>query len=566
MKEYIKTLKQLICYLELEELLPLRRFPIVVLCLQLIIIQLQSQNAFVLNPVGSEVEINWNFVIEPSGGTKVYLTVTNINQSEISFDIPKTCQDLRITPMLNNTIRPLSGYSYDELRIQCENVDQFNLSYVWLDGAIQYEGTFYFAGQEKPYVDLGTITIRLPKNCSVLWFEGYNDFTGNVTDELTFKVDMAQPIPSFSYSFPDVPQPEIASRISEHVTLHYHPTMEGKPWVKKTIEIVEEQWSWLKTTLNGTLNHVDITFAPYGYNDLGTKKGGLCYHNSRNIEILATRQFGIGLIGQDTAVVFHELAHAFTPLLEVLPSFYSEAIAEDFAYDVLRRTELNASADSCEEMRFYNAYEYGVKQGLFDYIWLWNWDDTIYDNRNITWACYGIVAFIGDYITHHWGCAFYENLNDIFNKTEIRDLYGDQKLAKFIEYMSEACSCNMTRILNTLSYLVTRWFDAYNFRNEYRGYKVEITGPFTKSAQPTIDEMILNATNEYSDRNYEAAIQKFKQIRGYIETLRSRDISYWREARFWKNIAILEVIVFATIVLLIVVSYRRKLQRFKTLS
>jgi hypothetical protein len=175
MKECIKTLKQLICYVELEELLPLRRFPIVVLCLQLIIIQLQSQNAFVLNPVGSEVEINWDFVIEPSGGTKVYLTATNITQSEITFDIPKTCQDLRITPMLNNTIRPLSGYSCDELSIQCENVDQMNLSYFWPDGAVQYEGTFYFAGQEKSYVDPGTITIRLPTNCSVLWFEGYNE-------------------------------------------------------------------------------------------------------------------------------------------------------------------------------------------------------------------------------------------------------------------------------------------------------------------------------------------------------------------------------------------------------
>ena len=533
MKEYIKTLKQLICYVELEELLPLRRFQVVVLCLQFIIIQVRAQNAFVLNPLGSEVEINWDFVIESSGGTKVYLTATNITQSEITFDIPKTCQDLRITPMLNNTIKPLSGHSCDELRIQCENVDQFNLSYVWPDGAVQYEGTFYFAGQEKPRVDPGTITIRLPKNCSVLWIEGYNDFTSNVTDELTFKVDMIQPIPSFSYSFPSVPQPEIASRISEHVTLHYHPTMEGKPWINTTIGIVEEQWSWLKTTLNGTLNHVDITFAPYGYNDLGTKKGGLCYPNSRNIEILATRQFGIGFNGGDTAVVFHELAHAFTPLLEVLPSFYSEAIAEDFAYEVLRRTELNASADSCEERRFHDAYEYGVKQGLFDYIWLWNWDDTIYDNPNIMWACYGTVAFMGDYITHHWGYMFYKRLNDIFNKTVISVLYGDQKLVKFNAYLSEACSCNMSRILNTLPYLVTRWFDAYNLHNEYRDYKIEITGPFTESAQPTIDQMILNATNEYNNRNYEAAVQKFKEIKELVETLRSQDV--W----LWKNIAII---------------------------
>jgi len=520
--------------------------------------QLQILDSLALVPINGGVEINWNFVIEASGRTKLSLTATNIAQSEIAFDIPKTCQDLRITPTLNSTIKPLPGYSFDELNIHCENVDHLNLSYVWPDGAVQYEEAFYFAGQEKPYVAHGKVAIRLPKNCSVFWIEGCNDFTGNVTDELIFTVDSIQPIPSFNYSFPDLPQPEVASRISEHATLHYHRIMEGKPWIDNTIEIVEEQWSWLKTTLNGTLNHVNITFAPYGYKDLGTKKGGFCYDNTRNIEVEATRQFGIGFNGEDTAIVFHELVHALTPLFEDLPAFYSEAIAQDFSYDALRRTELNVSAESCEETWFDCAYEYGVQQGLFDYIWLWDWNDMIYDNTNISWACYGTVTFIGDYITHHWGYTYYTKLNDVFNKTEIRALYGGQKLAKFIEYLSEACSCNMTRILDTLPYLVTRWFDAYNLRNEYRGYKVEIIGPFTKSAQPIVDEMILNATSEYNNRNYEAAIQKFRQIKEYVETLRRQDISYW------KSIAILEAIIFAIFFIsLVVVLYHRKLQRFK---
>jgi len=533
------------------------------LCLQLVGIQLIAQDSFVLTPFGSEIRIDWSFSIETSGQTKVSITTINIAQSEIVFDVPKTYENLRITPALNSTIEPLPGCSFDELKIQCKNVDQLNLSYVWPDGALQYDGAFYFAGQEKPYVAHGKVTIRLSKNCSVLWIEGNNVFTGNTTDELNFEVDMMQPIPSFSYSFPDLPQPEFTTRTREHVTLNYHPTMEGKPWINKTIEIVEEQWSWLKNTLNGTLNHVNITFAPYGYNDLGTKKGGICYSDSRNFEVVATRQFGIGFNGEDTALVLHELTHALTPLLEDLPSFYSEAIAQDFAYDALRRTELNSSAESCEEGWFNCAYEYGVREGLSDYIWLWSWNDTIYDSRNITWGCYGTVAFIGDYITQHWGYLFYDKVNDIFNRTEISRLNDDdQKCAKFVEYMSEACSCNMSRILSILPYLVTRWFDAYTLRNEYRDYNVEIGGPFTESAQPIVDEMILNATNEYNSRNYEAAIQKFKQTIEYVEILRSQDVSYLTEqASLWKNTALLEAILFVAGLLFVIFLCHRKLSR-----
>jgi hypothetical protein len=213
------------------------------------------------------------------------------------------------------------------------------------------------------------------------------------------------------------------------------------------------------------------------------------------------------------------------------------------------------------------AYEYGIRQGLFDYIWLWNWDDTIYDNTNITWACYGTVSFIGDYITHHWGYTFYQDLNDFFNKTKISSLFDDQRMAKFVAYMSEVSSFNMSRMLTSLPYLVTRWFDAYSLRNEHRDYKIKITGPFTESAQSTIDKMILNATDKYNTRNYEAAIQKFKQTKEHVETLQSQDVSYWTEqASLWKNIAILEAILFAVVLLFVIVLCYRKLQRFKPMS
>ena len=339
-------------------------------CSQLVAIQLLILDFAGLVYIGDGVKNSWNFIVEYSGRTKVSLTTTNIDQSEIGFSLPKTYQDLRITPMLNYTIKPLSGRCCDELNIKCKNIGQINLSYIWPDGAVLYKGAFYFAAQEKPLVAHAEVAIRLPNNCSVFWIEGYNDFTGNITDELIFKADMIQPVPSFGYSFPSPPRFEFTSETSEHVNLHYHQSMEGKPWINRTIEIVEEQWSWMKTTMNGTLNHVNITFAPYGHNDLGTKWSGLCYPYSRSIEVVATRQFGIGFSGEDTALILHELTHALTPLLEDLPAFYSEAIAQDFAYDVLRRTELNASADSCEEAWFTCAYEYGVQEGLFDYIWL----------------------------------------------------------------------------------------------------------------------------------------------------------------------------------------------------
>jgi hypothetical protein len=538
---------------------------IIVLCLQLTISPLRTSGALILVLGSGEVEANWDFEIEVSGKTEVHLSATSIAQFEITFHVPKTCQDLKITPALNSTIKPLDGHSFDELNINCRNVDRLNLSYVWPDGAVQFDGSYYFAGQEKPHVGPGNVAVQLPTNSSVFWIEGFSDFAGNVTDRLTFKIDAIQPIPSFGYSFHDLPQPEVATRTSEHVTLNYHPTMEGKPWIDSTVEIIEEQWSWLKTILNGTLNHVSITFAPYGYKDLGTKKAGFCSFGDRNIEVAATNQFGVGFDGADTAIVLHELTHALTPLLEDLPAFYSEAIAQDFAYDALRRTELNASADSCEETWFNYAYEYGVKQGLFNHIWVWHWDDTIYDNSKIAWACYGTVAFIGDYITHNWGHAFYRKLNDIFDETEINGLPGDERRAKFIEYMNEACSCDISEAFDVLPYLIARWFDAYKLRNEYRDYKIEMTGPFTEYAQPTIDEMILNASNEYNSRNFEVSAQKFRQIREYVEELERLDASYWTEqAKLWRTIAILEVVLFAILLAFVVFSCHRKSRQLRT--
>jgi len=61
--------------------------------------------------------------------------------------------------------------------------------------------------------------------------------------------------------------------------------------------------------------------------------------------------------------------------------------------------------------------------------------------------------------------------------------------------------------------------------------------------------------------------QKFKQTKEYVETLQSQDVSYWTEqANLWKNIAILEAIPVAVVLLIVIVSCYRKLQRSKTTS
>lgn len=504
----------------------------------------------------SGARMNWTFTISASGSTEVTVIVTNIAQSEITFDLPKTYNDLRISPPLNHTVTPKPGYSCDELEIQCDNVNKLNFSYTWSDGSVEYQEMFYFAGQEKPLVRHGNLKILLPTACSVSWIEGYIDFAGNLTDELNFQIDFIQSVPSFSYTFEHMPKSEVTSEGSEHVTLKYYKIMDGAPWINKTLEIIESQWSWLKNTLNGTLDHVEVAFAPYGYSDLGTKFDGFCYHNSRNIEVVATEQFEIGLGAVATAVVLHELSHALTPLFGSLPSFYSEAIAQDLSLDALRRTYLNISADGLEEDRFNRAYKYGVQGGLLDYIWHWDWDDAIYNDAKITSACYGTVAFIGDYITHKYGYSAYNRLDSILNKTAIDTLHGDQKLAKFVEYLSEACVDNMTDILNTLPFLITRWFDAYNLRNHYSSYELELTGPFTASAQSEVDEMILDANEEYDNRNYEDSIEKFNRVEEYIQTLRSQD------ANFWQSIVIIESGTFVLIVLAVfVLRYRRKRSR-----
>ena len=522
-----------------------RAIAITVLLLQLLVSTTGTVSSFPLATAqDSGVKINWNFTINASGSANVTAIVTDIAKSEISFYLPKTYDSLSIIPPLNHTVMPKPGYSYEELSIQCDSANKLNFSYTWPDAAIEYQGRFYFAGQEKPYVEHGSLKILLPTICSILWIEGYSDFTGNKTNELNFKIDSTQTIPSFSYTFERMPKSEITSKNSQHITLKYYKVMTGEPWIDKTLEIIESQWNWLKNTLNGTLDQVEVAFAPYGYNDLGTKKGGLCYYNSRSIEVVATAQFGIGLNVDETTLVLHELTHAFTPLFEYLPSFYSEAIAQDLSYDALRRTHLNTSADGCEENQFNYAYTYGVQGGVIDYIWHWHWGDDIYNNRTITWVCYGTATFIGDYITHKYGHSAYNRLDNILNKTKIDILYGEQKLAKFMEYLSEACGCDVSKILNTLPLLITRWFDAYNLCKKYCGFKLDITGPYTASAQPEVDEMILSATKEYNNRNYEDSIEKFHRIAEYIENLRRQDANFWQNCAFFEFIIIVLIVLF----------------------
>ena len=518
-----------------------------------------------LSSVDNGPQFNWKVVVGKSGSTNVAGAITNVGQDSLTLYVPKTCQNFQIVPTLNYTSSSFSNYSYDEIRVDCENVDQLNLSYVWPDGAVQYNGKFYFAGQEKPIFGKGKIAVILPEDSFVSWIEGYEHFSGNITKELSFTLNSLQAMPSFAYTFSNIPQIAMESKTSEHINLIFYPIMEGKPWIDKTLEIVENQWDWMKNLLEGTIDKVNITFAPYGYNDLGTKKDGFCYYGSRNIEIVATNQFGIGAAGWNTASLLHEVTHALTPLFEAFPSFYSEAIAQDFSYDALRRTELNASADSLEEAQFTSAYEFAVQEGLLHYVYSWKWGDEIYDNVTISYACYGAVTFIGDFFVHRWGYDYYRKLIKAFNSTEIGGLSETQRLTRFLEYLSEACGCNVTQILDTMPFILTKWFDAYSLRKEFLSYKLDSNGPFTESAQGTVLDMIRNATKDYDARDFESAISKFNQVKEYVDSLQNQDASYWKEqTTFWQNIALIEIVLFTAIVLLVILRYRRKLRVMQT--
>jgi hypothetical protein len=97
-------------------------------------------------------------------------------------------------------------------------------------------------------------------------------------------------------------------------------------------------------------------------------------------------------------------------------------------------------------------------------------------------------------------------------------------LPKFV--CSVACGCNATQILDTMPFIITRWSDAYHLRNEFLNYKLDSQGPFTESAQETIDDMIKNATKEYDARDFESAISKFNQVKDYVDSLQNQDASY----------------------------------------
>ena len=478
----------------------------------------------------NDARVDWSFALNSSGSANVTVLVANLNDSTLEFQLPKSYQDLKISSDINSTITEVNGSAHDLLMINNISASSLSFTFAWPDAAVQYKDAFYFAGQEKFEVGPCNIIVWLPERASVFWIEDSN-LTGTY-EKLSFERKRWELLPSFNYSFVGQPKLTMSLEASNHANLHYYPIMVGKPWINRTLDIIEQNWNWLKTVLNGSIDSVNITFAPYGYNDLGTKKSGLCYYNSRNIEVVATRQYGIGLDGFDTAVVLHELTHAFTPLLEDLPSFYSEAIAEDFSYEALRRMSLNETADSLEESRFADAYRNGVQRNLMNYTWMWKWNDDIYDNYTITNACYGVSAFIGDYIIHHWGYTPLDRLNALFNKTEINGLNESQRFSKFVEYLNMAYDENMSGILSNLAILINQWNNADHMRKE--NYTIAVIGPDTLYISQKLEMLVKEANDHYSNRNYAFSIGKFEEARNLVNS----ELWQWFDYAFWILVAL----------------------------
>ena len=121
-----------------------------------------------------------------------------------------------------------------------------------------------------------------------------------------------------------------------------------------------------------------------------------------------------------------------------------------------------------------------------------------------------------------------------------------------------------------MPYLVTRWFDAYVLRKEFIDYEIKITGPFTEAAKPTIDQMVLNATEKYDDYDFEASIQEFEEVKEYIKTLQTQD-NVWLEkniANLKTDVENLKLVIYILIIVILlliflVIRQNRKLQRLK---
>jgi len=498
----------------------------------------QFWNLTAINTLASDsgMRVNWLFVVDTLGSTDVTVTVENIVETNLYFQLPKTYELLTITPSINYVITTENGSSWDWFRIYDINVTSLTFTFIWPDGAVLYKGWFYFNGQESFHSSVteasGNLTIELPKSTWRILIDETN-YTKLNNNTVFFGYSGKREIPHFKYRLTEQSfNAMFELETSEHVNLRYHPVMARKPWINKTLEVIEQTWSWTKTTLNGTLSYVNVTFVPYGYNRLGTTFEGFTYGGTRNIEIVATKQFGIGFEGGATALLLHELSHAFTPLLEDLPSFYIEAIAQDLSYDALRRTNLNSSADSLEELWFENAYE-GI--GFLHYTWIWNWNDTIYNNPVIFSTVYGVAAFLGDYMTHLGGYEAYNRLDNIFNRTEIGSLNETQRLIKFTEYLSQAFNNNMTEVLSEwyLQTLIIKWKEARDLRRSE--YKFEIIGPVTWYASSRLADLVNQANYEYNKRNYDFAISKYGDARDLMSSSLWPSLDYV----FWISVLIL---------------------------
>lgn len=473
---------------------------------------------------------NWLFKLGALESASVVVSVNDITEPTLQFMLPKTYEALRIDPSIDFNVKPENGSSWDWLIINNTGFSSFTFTFTWPDAALLFEDWFYFSGQESLWVGYtessGHIIVELPETASqILIDEPDTQISNNV---VSLHYSEKREVPRLKYKLTQQPSfDSFESKTSEHVTLRYHRLMRDKPWLQNTVSLIEQNWNWAKALLNGTLSRVDVAFVPYGYRDLGKKYGGVTYDGSRNIEIAAIHQFGIGFEGWNTALLFHELTHAFTVWMEYLPHFYLESIAQEVSYDALRRINMTVSASWLEQSNFADAYE-GIQADLLKYIWIWEWNDTIYDNPTITKAVYGVATFLGDYMVHLAGYAAYNRVAVIFNRTEIESLNESQKLVKFTQYLSIAFNHNMTQLLSNLESLVFQWKKANDLR--LQNYTIEVSGPFTWSLKSRIDDLAENGALLYEKRAYQSSANKFEEAQASLANAGSQrfiDFVFW---------------------------------------
>lgn len=327
----------------------------------LILIPTKSTHSYTQSYVFYDFFISWVFDINKNGSAFVNVDIKCVNQSFPSYNIsiPKTAHSTAYNGTIENIAVFDSFWSIYYLEITPEkngNITEISVSFFWPDFAVYFDDTYYVPGNEP--AEICSIESRVFCNITLI-FPEYSEIISGFDQDRMIKyssdnrtlVNFSKDVlwlkgylPSFLFTQPFVEE-RYQENIGNFTKLSYYDTLAN--WTHNTLNYVEEAYSEFNTFLNTRSSNNDlltISFVPYQYimKDRPLVQG--FYKRSEDTIYLPSMYiFNLDAGGYLLSILFHEMAHAFTPDVH-LPTVINEGIAEYLSLHFLRFFKMNEHA------------------------------------------------------------------------------------------------------------------------------------------------------------------------------------------------------------------------------